>query len=133
MRIVLDTNVLMSAIFFGGLPFRILDAWRAGKVQFAVCPEILAEYRQVAIRLNAKYKAVDVLPLLDLVAIHSHLVQVIPFPEPICDDPDDDVFFACALVARTRIVVSGDRHLLAASGRAGIQVLRPKTFVDQYL
>ena len=56
MRIVLDTHVLMSAIFFGGVPFRILDAWRHGKLQFAVFPEILAEYRQVAIRLNARYE-----------------------------------------------------------------------------
>lgn len=97
MRIVLDTNVLMSGVFFGGLPFKILQAWRDGKVQFAVCPEILAEYRQVALRLNEKYEDVEALPLLDLVAIHSHLVQAASLPEPICDDPDDDVFFACVL------------------------------------
>jgi len=133
MKIVLDTNVLMSGIFFGGVPFRILQAWRDGKVQFAVCLEILAEYRQVALRLSEKYEGVDVLPLLDLVAIHSHLVQALPLPEPICEDPDDDIFFACALAARTRIIISGDRHLLTASGHAGIHVLRPKAFVDQYL
>ena len=45
----------------------------------------------------------------------------------------DDVSLACALAASTPIIVSGDRHLLAASGWAGIQVLRPKAFVDQFL
>lgn len=133
MRIVLDTNVLMSAIFFGGLPFKILQAWRDGKIQFAVCPEILAEYRQVALRLNEKYERLNVLPLLELVAIHAHLVQAAPLSQAICDDPADDIFFACALAARARIIVSGDRHLLTASGRAGIHVLRPRVFADKYL
>lgn len=133
MRIVLDTNVLISAIFFGGVPFKILQAWRDGKVQLAVCPEILAEYREVALRLKEKYEGVDAMPLLDLVAIHSHLVQAAPLPERVCDDPDDDIFFACALAARARIIVSGDRHLLTASARAGVRVLRPKTFVDKHL
>jgi len=39
----------------------------------------------------------------------------------------------CALAARTRVIVSGDRHLLTASGRAGVRVLRPKAFVDKHL
>ena len=52
---------------------------------------------------------------------------------PVCEDPDDDIFFACARAAKARIIVSGDRHLLTASARAGVRVLRPKTFVDKYL
>jgi putative PIN family toxin of toxin-antitoxin system len=133
MRIVLDTNVLMSGIFFSGPPYRILQAWRDGKVQLAACLEILAEYRQVALRLSRRYKGIDISSLLDLVAVHSHLVQAARLPQPVCDDPNDDVFLACALAARTRIIVSGDRHLLGVSGWAGIQVLRPRLFVEQFL
>jgi putative PIN family toxin of toxin-antitoxin system len=133
MKVVLDTNVLISGIFFSGPPHRILQAWRNGKVQLAVCLEILAEYRQVAVRLSEKYKGIDISSLLDLVAVHSHLVRAAPLPKPICDDPNDDIFLACALAAKTRIIVSGDKHLLAVSGWAGIQVLRPKTFVDHFL
>jgi putative PIN family toxin of toxin-antitoxin system len=133
MRIVLDTNVLMSGIFFSGPPYRILQAWRDEKVQLAVCLEILAEYRQVAIRLSEKYRGIDISPLLDLLAIHSHIVRAAPLAGPICDDPDDDIFLVCAVAARTRTIVSGDRHLLAVSGWAGVQVLRPKAFVDQFL
>ena len=66
-------------------------------------------------------------------AVHSHIVQATPLPRVICDDPKDDIFLACALAAGTRIVVSGDGHLLAVSGWSGIQVLRPKTFVDEFL
>ena len=133
MKVVLDTNVLVSGMFFAGPPYRILQAWRDQKVQLVACLEILAEYRQVAIRLSQRYKGIDILSLLDLVAIHSQIVLAAPLPKPICEDPKDDMFLACALAARTRIIVSGDRHLLAVSGFAGIHVLRPKAFVDQFL
>ena len=131
MRIVLDTNVLMSAIFFGGVPFKILQAWRNGKVQLAVCPEILTEYREVALRLKQRYDGVDALPLLDLIAIHSCLVQAVPLPEPVCDDPDDAIFFACALAAKARIIVSGDRHLLDLGEYQGVPIVSAREFLER--
>ena len=133
MKIVLDTNVFISGIFFAGPPYRILQAWRDGRVELVVCLEILAEYRRVAARLSQKYRSVDILPFIDLVAVRSQIVQARALPKPVCEDPNDDIFLACALTAKTPIVVSGDRHLLRASGFAGIQVLRPKAFVDAYL
>jgi putative PIN family toxin of toxin-antitoxin system len=133
MKIVLDTNVLISGIFFAGPPYRILQAWRDGRVELVVCLEILAEYRKVAARLNQKYGSVDILPLIDLVAVRSQIVQARTLPRAVCEDPNDDIFLACALTAKTPIVVSGDRHLLRTSGFADIQVLRPKAFVDTYL
>lgn len=133
MKIVLDTNVLMSGIFFTGPPYQILQAWRDGAIRLVVCPEILAEYRDVAVRLNRTYKGIDILALLDLVAVRSHVVQPTPLPSSVCTDPDDDIFIACALAAKAPIIVSGDRHLLAVSGFGGIQVLRPKPFIDRFL
>lgn len=47
MRVVLDTNVVMSAVFFGGWPYRILESWRDGEVEMAVSEAILEEYRSV--------------------------------------------------------------------------------------
>jgi len=133
MKIVLDTNVFISGIFFAGPPYQILQAWRDGRIELVVSPQILAEYRQVAVRLSQKYKGIDIRPLIDLVTVRSHIVQAIELPGPICDDPDDDMFLACTLAAKTRVVVSGDKHLLAVSGFAGIDILRPKAFVDTYL
>jgi uncharacterized protein len=133
MRIVLDTNVLVSGLFFGGPPYQVLQAWQRGKVRLVVSPEILAEYSRVAARLNQRYRGIDISSLLDLVAIHSQIVLAAPLPKPVCDDPKDDMFLACAVAARTRIIVSGDKHLLAVSGFAGIRVMRPKIFVDQLL
>ena len=84
-------------------------------------------------RLTQKYRTIDVLSVIDLVGVRSSIIQARALAKPVCDDPSDDIFLACALAAKTPVIVSGDRHLLKASGFAGIQVLRPKPFVDAYL
>ena len=53
--------------------------------------------------------------------------------EQVCDDPDDDKFLACALASETKMIVSGDKHLLRVSGYKSIEVLKPKAFVDARL
>jgi len=53
--------------------------------------------------------------------------------EPICEDPADDKFFLCAISARCKLIVSGDRHLLVKSGYGGVQVLKPREFVEKSL
>jgi uncharacterized protein len=48
MKIILDTNVLLSGIFFNGPPYLILIAWREGKIELAISREIFEEYRRTA-------------------------------------------------------------------------------------
>jgi|SRR5687768_16128720 len=54
-RVVLDTNVVLSGIFFAGVPGRILDAWRAGGLTLVLSPAILAEYYRAGTALAARY------------------------------------------------------------------------------
>jgi len=85
------------------------------------------------LRLTQKYRTIDILSVIDLVGVRSRIIQARALAKPVCDDPSDDIFLACALAAKTPVIISGDRHLLKASGFAGIQVLRPKAFVDACL
>ena len=133
MRIILDTNVLISGIFFSGPPHQILEAWRDSKVQFVVSPEILEEYYRVSESLSEQFPKVAVAPILDLITIESYLVQAPAFSDPVSDDPDDDKFLACALASNTKVIISGDKHLLRLSGYCGLDVLRPSKFVNEYL
>ena len=133
MRIVLDTNVFVSGVFFAGPPFEILCAWRNQRVQLVVSAEILDEYRRVGERLERKYPGVDLSPFLVLLAIHGEIVSAPSLQERVCEDPSDDMFFACAAAGRCPIIVSGDRHLHRASGYHGVEVYRPRGFVDRYL
>ena len=133
MRIILDTNVLVSGIFFSGPPFRILKAWRDNKLQLVVSTDILGEYQRVAVILGEKYSQVDIHPVLDLLTVNSDIVTAPPLPEPVSVDPDDDKFIACALAADTKLIVSGDMHLLDVDGYQDIRVLKPRRFVNIYL
>ncbi len=80
-----------------------------------------------------RYQGADLEPLLALLLIHSELVDVPALPEPVCEDPDDDKFLACALYSDAPMVVSGDKHLLSVSGWRGVEVLSPRAFVDRFL
>ncbi|BCR05620.1 PIN domain-containing protein [Desulfuromonas versatilis] len=133
MRIVLDTNVFISGIFFSGPPNRILQGWRDGRVQLVLTPEIFEEYQRVAAVLHEKFPAVDLTGLLDLVVVEAEMFQAQPLPESVSADPDDDKFIACALSSGSRLIVSGDKHLLDVDGYREIEILKPRPFVDRYL
>ncbi len=52
---------------------------------------------------------------------------------PVCEDPDDNKFFACAVSSGAKRIVSGDKHLLKAAGYQEIEFLKPGPFVLRYL
>lgn len=133
MKVVIDTNVFVSGVFFGGPPGAILEAWQDGRIQVAISPEILAEYVRVGHELATQFPDVDPLPFLEQVARSAELVESSPLNEQVCADADDDKFLACALAAGSTYVVSGDKLLLKVSGYHDIEIIRPRDFVDRYL
>lgn len=133
MKVVLDTNVLVSALYFGGTPARIFDAWSDGRFELLASPEILNEYRRVVERLERRYPSVGAQPILDVVLRECRIVEATPVRTSACEDPDDVKFLACAIAGRADCVVSGDRALLRASGFEGIEVLTPRAFAGRNL
>jgi uncharacterized protein len=132
-RIVLDTNVLISGIFFSGPPSKILQAWRDKEIQFVISPDIYSEYSRVAEIISNKYADVDISEMLNLIAVHSEIIDVLRLPESICKDPDDDKFIACAISGKVKIIVSGDKNLIDTSGYKDIHVMNPREFCDKFL
>ena len=133
MRIVLDTNVFVSGVFFGGQPVKILAAWRNGEIQLILSPEILEEYVAVLQRLEKYLPAVEAKPVIELILAGSKIISAPPLEKPVSSDPDDDKFIACALASKAKVIVSGDKHLLAANGFQGLDIVKPSEFVKKYL
>jgi putative PIN family toxin of toxin-antitoxin system len=132
-RIVLDTNVFISGIFFGGPPARILEAWRDHRITLVISRAILDEYEQVTAELGRRYQHVNPSELLRLVLVAADFVAAQDLVEPVCTDPDDDKFLACAIAGGVPMIVSGDRALLRVDGFAGVRVVTPRAFVDRSL
>ena len=133
MKIVLDTNVFVSGVFFRGPPYQILRAWSEGRIRLLMSGEIFEEYQRVGELLSKDFPEVDLGPFLELLAINSEFVIPDKLKNPVCEDPDDDKFLACAIAGQSKIIISGDKHLLRVSGYKGIKVLRPREFVDEHL
>lgn len=135
MRVILDTNVLLSGIFFGGIPGRILSAWQDDRLELVLSPAILAEYREAGTVLAARYAAIE-MPLATILALITQtatIVDAADLPDRVATDPADDKFLACAIAARAPLIISGDTHLLRVSGWRGITTITPRQFVDRYL
>lgn len=133
MRIVVDTNVLMSAIFFGGVPGRILEAWKAGDVGFILSPAILDEYLDVGEELRRRHEKLEVLSLVCLIAARSELVADTELERPVSRDPVDDKFLACARAGGVRAIVSGDADVRSVREWEAIPILSPRQFVEAHL
>jgi len=133
MKVVVDTNVLISGLLFSGTPARIFKVWRRRRIRFVLTPEILEEYVRVCNVLQEQFPEVELSAILQAIAAKSDLIQAPALAEAVCDDPDDDKFLACAVAGKTKIVVSGDRHLLKVSGYRGIRVLTPREFVNEFI
>ena len=72
MKTIIDTNVLISGIFFGGPPSIILKSWRDNRIELIVSEEIFEEYKLVCERLHSKYPNIDFSNILDLIGVNAH-------------------------------------------------------------
>ena len=133
MRIVLDTNVFISGIFFTGPPYQILKAWRDGRVQLLVSPSILEEYQRIGAELALQFRDVDLKAFLDLLTVQAEIVLAPTLPPVIRDDPSDDKFLEAAVAGNASYIIRGDKHLLTLSEFQGIQILKPKDFAQRFL
>jgi uncharacterized protein len=133
MKIVLDTNVFISGIFFSGPPSQILRAWKNKRLQIILSQDIVIEYQRVVESLTLKYPSIDILPIIELVTVHGQFVDTKNVDITVCEDPDDNKFIECAIASDTKIIVSGDKHLLKIKGFKGIKVHKPREFVEIYL
>jgi putative PIN family toxin of toxin-antitoxin system len=127
-RVVLDTNLVISALIWGGTPSRLIAAVRAGVLHAITSLGLVTELRTALSQakfvraLQAGGKSVD-----QVVAEYESMCIVLdPPPLPVTvviADPADDAVLACAVAAHADVIVSGDRHLLALGSYQGIPIL----------
>ena len=130
LKVVVDTNVLVSALLFGGTPGRLFDLWQMGAIKPLASKEIIDEYLHVLTYPKFKLSEEEInfllyrkiLPYFD--AIDSQPGHTI-----IKNDPEDDKFIRCALAGKVKFIISGDQHLLALESYQKIKILSPVDFL----
>ena len=126
MRLVLDTNVVASAMLWGGNPKQLLQARREKRVELFTSVTMLAELTDILARRKFEKKiAASLLSVDQLVDGYAELAQMVrPTPTPrIVSDPDDDVVIGTALAAKVDLLVTGDRGLLDVGAYQGVRIV----------
>lgn len=130
MRIVIDTNVLISGIIFGGKPSKIIELLFGKKISVFASPEMVDEYKRIYGELGERYakrthnELNEIINSMNILPSHSHIEA--------CRDPDDNKFIECAIDNRCIYIVSGDKDLLVLEQYEDIGILIVSEFLEQY-
>lgn len=129
MRIVIDTNVIASAIFFGGKPKELLEHLMRRQLEVYASPEIINEYQETCDELVARYPVKPALLPLNQIIAACRLIET-QSTIRVCRDPDDNKFIECAVDAGCIYIVSGDKDLLSVKEYAGIRIVTVADFLS---
>ena len=116
MRVVLDTNVLLSGLAYpGSIPGRIVSRWRSGGLEVVLSHYILDELRRVLPKLRHRHGLSDaeVADLVDCLAFECELVDPAAAPEPRLADPWDQAILGTLRASGADYLITGDKALLA--------------------
>jgi putative PIN family toxin of toxin-antitoxin system len=131
--VVIDTNVFVSALLFGGTPGKLIPLWKSRKILPYLSSEILTELLRVLAYPKFELTESEIQYLL--------YVEILPFcsvveaktGSVIIDrDPSDDMFLRCCEAANARALISGDNHLLKLKIYRNTLILTPSQFLKEF-
>jgi uncharacterized protein len=128
-KIVIDTNIYISSIFWGGKPRQVVDLGRNKKVLIFSSSLIIDE---IADKLKSKFNLTEE-ECSQIIFDFSTFTTLVETPHSlkvIDDDPDDDKFIECAVSSMSDYIVSGDKHLLTLKEYNGIKMLKASEFLS---
>ena len=128
MRVIYDTNILISGLLWKGLPYKCLLLAKARAVELVVCGEILSE---LSLKLKDKFGFTYSEAKMTIKEIKSFStnVKIECSLNVIKEDSDDNKFIECACISNADCIVSGDRHLLNLKSYKGVEILRARDFL----
>jgi len=142
-RVVVDTGVLISSFIFGGVPKKIL-LHLSEKTQPFVSHDILSEYREVPLELEAEDKITHeqlkiLLAGISAFIMHAKIAHVRKSIS-ICRDKADNVILECCLAAKADYLITGDRdlleidkHSLSSIGLKKLKILSPRSYLSKFM
>ena len=131
--VVLDTNIIISGLGWGGIPGKIIDLWKKGKINICLSAEVLEEYLELIDRVMSKAgESCDW--FLRLIESGEHIRFVKPHRhfKIITADCDDNMFIDCAVESRSMYLITGDEHLLSVEKFKEVIIVSPAEFLGLY-
>jgi len=133
MRVVLDTNVLISGTFWTGDSFRVLEGIDQGKAEIIISEELISEYDDVLTREEIaekiENKSLVIRDIVQKVISRAKIVEPSEKFDILKEDPDDNIILDCAFEGKVDFIVSQDKHLLRLGEFKGIKIVSPEEFL----
>jgi uncharacterized protein len=131
LKVVLDTNILISAFVFpGGPPETVFRLALERRVEIVTSPALLAEFARV-LDLKFGWEPEKVESAVRQISRIASIVRPARSLRVVADDPDDDRVLEAAIEARADVIVSGDHHLLALANWDEISIRRAAEFLAE--
>lgn len=130
MKVVLDTNVFVSGIFWSGVCNSVLEAWRDGKFELVCCEDILQEIVETLNNFRKPLSLEEIADWASLIAEMAVLVALTLKLDVVKEDKDDNKFIEAAIEGDADYIVSQDKHLLKLKEFNGIKIINPEEFLE---
>jgi putative PIN family toxin of toxin-antitoxin system len=131
--VVIDTNVFLPALLFGGTPGKLISLWKSGKIQPHLDKTTVSELMRVLAYPRFELAENEIQYLL--------YVEILPFctvvptksgPVVMTEDPSDDMFLRCCEVSNAKALISGDSHLLVLKSYGNALIMTPSQFLKEF-
>lgn len=129
MKVILDTNVIVSGIFWKGASEKVLYAWADDKFKLVLSSGIITEIIKTLMNFKIKLPFDEILLWLSILLWKAELVEPEERIDVIKDDPDDNKFIEAAIEGNANYIVSQDKHLLNIKEYRGIKIILPEEFI----
>ena len=131
--VVIDTNVFLSALLFGGTPGKLISLWKSGKIQPQLNKTTIVEFLRVLAYPKFELTENEIQYLLYVEILpYCKVVPTKSGPVIINRDPSDDMFLRCCEVSNARALISGDNHLLALKSHGNASIMTPSQFLKEF-
>jgi putative PIN family toxin of toxin-antitoxin system len=131
-NVVIDTNVFISAILFGGIPGELIPLWKSGRIKPLASKEIIDEYIKVLAYPKFELSEAEINYILyNEILTYFDIIQIKDTPLIIKVNPSDDKFIHCAKTGNASAIISGDQHLLRCKSYQKIKILTPAEFLTK--
>lgn len=127
--VVLDTNVWLSALVFGGKPRTVVELLARGQIDVVISQEILTEMRRTVVRRFPDFIG-DLESLELLIERDVELVKLGSLTINVCRDPDDDRIIETAVMGGCEYIVSGDKDLLSLKSYQEVNIVTSSDFLS---
>lgn len=128
-KVVIDTNVIVSAFGWGGKPADIIRLITSGKILNFTSVEMLTELKKVVGYPRLAFSETSQAEIIEIIFNVSSIVEIHKSVNIIDDDAEDNKILGCAISAGAEFVISGDKHLLTLKNFEGIKIVTPEEFI----